>query len=132
MIFTMIKRGRILIVEDEGLVALDIEERIKSLGHEVIGVASTGDEAVELTLKHAPHIVIMDVTLKGDIDGIEAARRILGQSKPVVIFMTAHSDRDTLERIRAVGEIEIVPKPLSMTDLSNAVSKAFVHGIPEE
>jgi CheY-like chemotaxis protein len=117
---------KILIVEDEGLVALDIEDRTKGLGYDVVGIASTGAEAVDLAEKYSPDLIIMDVTLKGKIDGIEAARQIKKIINPCLIFMTAHSDQNTLERINNVKPQGFITKPLNTSSLQSVIEKALL------
>jgi len=117
---------KILIVEDEGLVALDIEDRTKVLGYDVVGVASTGAEAVDLAEKYSPDLIIMDVTLKGKIDGIETAHRIQKIIHPRFIFMTAHSDQNTMERINAVKPHGFIAKPLNSISLQSVIESALL------
>jgi CheY-like chemotaxis protein len=120
---TMVKK--IFIVEDEGLVALDVEDQIRALGYEVAGIASSGEEAIELAGRLSPDLIIMDVTLQGDIDGIEAVREIRKKADPGIVFMTAHSDRATLERINHLGSVGFITKPLNTTDLRTVIEKAL-------
>ena len=91
-------RARILIVEDERIVANDLRGRLDRIGYDVVGMACTGEDAIARAREHLPDIVLMDITLKGAMDGVEAAEEIGRASDIPVIFMTAHSDDVTLQR----------------------------------
>ena len=91
---------KILIVDDEVVVAEDIRRLLRSLGYTVVGVVSSGSDAVHQAGAHRPDLILMDVKLKGPIDGIDAARTIHAQYGIPVIYLTAFSDEDTLERAR--------------------------------
>lgn len=88
----------ILIVEDERIVAKDLELRLKTLGYVIVGSVASGEEAVQLTAQLLPDLVIMDIRLNGELDGIEAADRIRKKHFIPVIYLTAHSDEETLQR----------------------------------
>src|ERR1700722_8279520 len=92
---------RVLVVEDEGLIALDIARRLELLGHEVLGPAATAEEA--LALVPGAEIVLMDIRIDGDRDGIETALEIRTRYHLPIIFLTAHADRATLERAKQAG-----------------------------
>ena len=90
---------RILMAEDNDLVALTLEEQLKGLGYDVIGVARTGAEAIDLASRLSPDLIIMDIRMP-EVEGTEAAARI-NQQRPVPILMlTAYTDRDTIRRLR--------------------------------
>ena len=89
---------KIVIVEDEPFVALDLKSRLTSMGYEVVGTVTKGEDAVSLALESAPHCVLMDVQLKGDMDGIEAAGRIREEMDVPIIFITAYGDKKTIEK----------------------------------
>ena len=86
----------ILIVEDESIVADDLAGKLRRLGYEVAGTTSEGDEAIALTCRLHPALVLMDISLEGSMDGIEAAEVIRCQHDVPVIYLTAHSDPATL------------------------------------
>ena len=88
----------ILLVEDEGIVAQDLEETVTQLGYQVVGVASEGVQAICMAGELRPQLIIMDVGLKGDIDGIQAAQLIQENTHVPVIFLTGHRDIQTIER----------------------------------
>ena len=95
------KACKVLVVEDEGLIAHDIASRLTAMGHEVVGTAGTADEAMELAA--GADIVLMDIRIDGPIDGVEAATRIRDRYQLPVVFLTAHSDRPTLDRAKVTG-----------------------------
>jgi len=111
------EQNRILIVEDEGLIAMDLQERLEKLGYPVAGVAASGEEALEVASGQLPTLILMDIRLKGQMDGIEAAARIRERLDIPVIFVTAHTDEKTLERAKAAGPLSYIVKPFDQTGL---------------
>ena len=93
--------ARILVVEDEALIADEIQDRLQQLGCEVVGLADTATGAVEIAGSARPDLVLMDIRLKGQVDGIQAADKIYRQFDIPVVFLTAHSDQATLDRAMA-------------------------------
>ncbi len=119
-------KSRILVVEDEILVREDIEDCLVGLGHEVVSVASTGAEALRKIPTARPDLVLMDIRLKGDMDGIEAARQIRTNFRLPVIFLTAHADDSTLQRAKAADPFGYIVKPFAETTV-NAVIQTAMH-----
>ena len=107
----------ILIVEDEGIVAEDLACKIRQFGYDVAGTAGTGEEAIKLARLQQPDLVLMDIHLAGAMDGIEAARQIHQQSKLPILFLTAHSDLSTAQRIQQVEAVGYILKPFDDRDL---------------
>ena len=93
-------KARILVVEDERITAEDIKDGLKSLGYEVPAVVHSGEGAVRKAMELRPDLVLMDIKLEGEMDGIEAAGKIKKHFDIPVIYLTAYSDEDTLERAR--------------------------------
>jgi CheY-like chemotaxis protein len=108
---------RILIVEDEFFIALDAEEQAKALGHAVVGIAVSADEAIRLAAEERPDVVLMDIRLAGAEDGIAAAREIRARYGIQSIFVTANTDPSTLTQAKAVGPIGVLEKPLTQERL---------------
>jgi diguanylate cyclase (GGDEF)-like protein len=107
----------ILLVEDEGLIARDLEDTLTRLGYRVSGIASEGTEAIEMARELHPQLVVMDVGLRGEVDGIDA---------PVpVIFLTGHSDTETLQRAVMTGPLGYLTKPFQEADLRCAIEVAI-------
>ena len=110
--------SRILIVEDEFIVAADLEAKLTKLGHQVVGTAASGDEALSLAEEHRPHIVLMDIRLDGRLDGVEAASEIRNRYHIPVIFLTAHADRATLDLSNMASKVDVDTKlNLVITDV---------------
>ncbi len=111
----------ILVVEDEGVVAQDIQNSISRIGHEVAGWATTAEEAIALAEENRPDLVLMDIRLSGEIDGITAAERIRQSFDIPVIFLTAFADDETLSRAKLVGPFGYILKPFDESDLRIAI-----------
>ena len=112
---------RILVVEDESIVARDIQNTITKIGHEVAGWATTAEEAVALAEEKRPDVVLMDIRLGGDGDGITAAEQIRQRFDVPVIFLTAFADEETLSRAANAGSFGYVVKPFDESDLRVAI-----------
>jgi two-component system cell cycle sensor histidine kinase/response regulator CckA len=115
----------ILIVEDEGIVALDLENRLEGLGYSVSGIAATGKDAIRKAAEMHPDLVLMDIRLRGDMDGIEAARAIQARSHIPVVYITALADQDTLQRSETTGHQGYVVKPLEDAELRVVIETAL-------
>jgi PAS domain S-box-containing protein len=116
---------RILIVEDEALIAGDLMGRLATMGYVVAGVAATGQEGVHLAQQTHPDLVLMDVILKGDMDGIEAARQIKTAQTLPIIFLSAYSDLKTLNRTKAVEAYSYILKPYTERELHMCIEVAL-------
>jgi CheY-like chemotaxis protein len=109
---------RILVVEDETLMAMALSDQLEDLGHRVVGLAASAELAVKLAGERMPDVVLMDIRLAGRTDGIEAARR-MQRSRPVpVIFLTGETKRETLARAKAFGPIGLLRKPYLPKELT--------------
>src|SRR4051794_31446301 len=93
-------RPKILIVEDDGVVALELQSRLTALGYEVPDFASTGEQAIQLIEQRRPDLVLMDIVLAGAMKGTEAAKLIRERFQTPVIYLTAYSDSATIEEIK--------------------------------
>ena len=111
----------ILIVEDERIVAKGIEKHLKGLGYEVAGLASTGEEAVRLATEVQPDLILMDIHLGADMDGVEAANQIRTWLHIPSVFLTAHSDEATLRRAKVTEPFGYILKPYEERDLQTAI-----------
>ena len=105
--------ARVLIVEDERLIAIDLQRRLTRLGHTVIALAASGQEAIHKALTLRPDVVLMDVRLQGDMDGVEAARGIQASAAIPVVFMTAYVDEETQQRVKATSAWGCLYKPFT-------------------
>ncbi len=114
---------RILLAEDEPAVAASIGEQLKALGHEIVGEAATGKEAIDLAAQGKPDVVVMDIMMP-DGDGIEAARQIAEQSPTPVVFLSGHFDEELLEGVVASGGLAYLLKPATSDQLQAALTLA--------
>ncbi len=116
---------RILIVEDEAIVAADLAGKLGRLGYEVAGIAAEGKEAVAMACRLGPQLVLMDIWLEGPMDGIEAAEAIRRQLDVPVIYLTAHSDPATLARAKLTGPFGYILKPFEERELATQIELAL-------
>jgi PAS domain S-box-containing protein len=116
---------RILIVDDEIIIARELEARLNGFGYEVAGIASSGRQAIALTAQTEPNLVLMDIVLKGDMDGIEAADGIRQRWPIPIIFMTAHTDEATLRRAKVTEPFGYVVKPFTERELRINIAMAL-------
>jgi two-component system, cell cycle sensor histidine kinase and response regulator CckA len=117
--------GRILVVEDEALLAEEIRERLSRAGYTIVGVAISAADAVSAVDALRPDLVLMDIRLKGGDDGTAAAAAIQQRSDAAVVFLTAHSDTDTIVRATKTGPFGYVLKPFREQDLVVAIETAL-------
>ncbi len=115
----------ILIVEDDHIIALDIESRLKRLGYSTLGPVSSGEQAIETSRLQHPDLALMDIKLKGKIDGIEAAQEIRSELDIPIVYLTAYADRQTLDRAKITRPFGYILKPFDGRDLSIALEMAF-------
>ncbi|HKR78466.1 MAG TPA: PAS domain S-box protein [Nitrospira sp.] len=108
----------VLIVEDEAILAAHLASKVKLLGYRVIGPVPTGEEALDLIQVDPPNIALLDIRLDGHLDGIETAVRLKQLRDIPVIFLTAHSDQETLKRASTVGPFGYILKPFEERDLA--------------
>ena len=118
-------QSKILVVEDEAITALDIKGLLERMGFEVVSTASTGMEAIQKARDLKPDIILMDVTLKGEMDGIEAAERIITFFDIPVIYLTGYSDEKTFERIKLTRPYGFISKPISYNELRATIETAL-------
>lgn len=118
-------RGKLLIVEDELVIALSLVKTLEKLGYEVAGMTNTGEEAVILAREKAPELILMDIILAGAMDGIEAARAIQKDSDIPVIYLTANADNATVERARDTMPYGYLNKPINDRDLLTNIDSAI-------
>jgi len=115
------ENARILVVEDQKIISLEIKERLEEMGHQVVGLAKSGDKAIELALKHFPDLILMDIKIEGDKDGIETADEIRKLMDCPVIFLTAYADDKTIERAKLTEPYAYIVKPLDERELKSAI-----------
>ncbi len=118
-------KERILIVEDEGIVSLHIKQTVESLGYEVTGIVDSGGDAIMKATEMRPDLVLMDIVLKGAVDGVDAAEKIRAIVNIPVIFLTAHADESTLLRAKVTEPFGYIVKPFKERDLHIAIEFAL-------
>ena len=116
---------RIMVVEDEGIVARDLQNRLERMGYVVCAVASSGDEAIQKAGEARPDLMLMDIVLKGRMDGIEAADTIRRRFGTPAIYLTAYADEGTLQRAKVTGPHGYILKPFSERELRTNIEVAL-------
>jgi len=123
----------ILVVEDEAIVAKDIQNSLKKLGYNVPSVENSGEDAIESAGQHRPDLILMDIMLKGQISGIEAADQIKKRYEIPVIFLTAYADESTLSKAKVTEPYGYIIKPFKEIDLHTSIEMAlYKHGKEQE
>jgi len=119
--------AKILITEDELIVALDLQSRLQNMGYEVVGIASSGDDAILQVQDKRPDLVLMDIVLYGEMDGIEASLQIREECDVPVIYLTANADAATLERASSTHPFTCLLKPFKERELKFSIDMALYH-----
>ncbi len=116
---------RILVVEDDFLVAMQMESALTEAGFDVVGVAATGEDAIELAVTEQPRLVVMDVRLAGDRDGIDTALQLFAEQGLRCIFATAHQDEHARRRAAPAVPLGWLQRPYTMPSLVGLVRRAL-------
>ncbi|HCM26273.1 MAG: hypothetical protein A2Z99_05420 [Treponema sp. GWB1_62_6] len=119
------RKTRILVVEDESIVALDMRGRLDSMGYDVVGLASTGEEAVAISASASPDLILMDIKLKGELDGVQAAELIRSNQDIPIIFITAFADSRTLLRAKVTQAFGYILKPFQEREVLISMEMAL-------
>lgn len=107
----------ILIVEDKAITAMEIQQKLENLDYGIAGRVDNGAEAIEVALEEDPDLILMDIRLKGDMDGIEAAREINEHLDVPVVFMTAYTEVETTDLAKETGPAGYIAKPINEEEL---------------
>jgi len=126
MVSELLPKAKVLIVEDEGIVAIDLKRMLLELGFEVAGVAATSEQALEVAKLHPVDLVLMDIRLQGAVDGIETARLLRQGHDVPVLYLTAHRDSETVRRAKVTEPFGYVLKPFKKVELSIALDFALL------
>ena len=118
-------KAQVLIVEDNGIIAMDLESQLKRLGYSVSAIVDNGEEAIKKVKENTPDLVLMDIVLKGEIDGIEAAKEIRKQFDVPVVFITAFADKERLKRAKLAYPYGFIIKPFQHEDLNITIEMAL-------
>ncbi len=126
-------KSKIMIVEDEWITADDIRMSLQSLGYNVTSMVTSGEEAIQKAERDKPDLVLMDIMLKGKMDGIEAASQIRSCYNIPIIYLTAYADEKILERARITEPFGYIVKPFVSEDLKIAIEIAlYKHRVEKE
>jgi two-component system, cell cycle sensor histidine kinase and response regulator CckA len=124
---------KVLIVEDEAIVACDIERRLIKAGYAVPAIAASGDEALRCIEQTSPNLVLMDIHLQGPADGIAIAAEVRDRFHLPVVFLTAYADKSTLERAKGSGAFSYLIKPIGHVNLATTIEVAlYRHQVEQE
>lgn len=118
-------KTNVLVVEDESIVSKDIQHSLKKLGYNVVGSSATGEKAIDLALELKPDIVLMDIMLKGELTGIEAAEQIKAKLNIPVVYLTAYADEATLEKAKVTEPYGYIIKPFKEIDIHTSIEMAI-------
>ncbi|MDZ7967998.1 MAG: response regulator [Nostoc sp. DedSLP03] len=126
-------KAKILVVEDEAIVAKDLQYRLNKFGYLVPAIASSGEEAINIAREISPDLVLMDIKLKGSMDGIEAAEEIYKRLDIPVIYLTAYADENTLERAKITEPFAYLLKPFKERELQTNIEITLIkHGLEKQ
>jgi CheY-like chemotaxis protein len=117
--------GTILVVEDDIIIATLLQNRLTKLGYSVADISATGEDAIQKAAELRPNLVLMDIRLKGEIDGIGAAEAIHETESIPVVYLTSHSDEDTLERAKKTQPAGYIIKPFTDDQLRTTIEIAL-------
>ncbi|TGK04593.1 response regulator [Leptospira selangorensis] len=119
------KNLNVLLVEDEVIIAMLIRRELKKIGYNVIDLATSGEEAIQITKEDRPDLILMDITLAGEMDGITAASEIKKNWDIPIIFVTGYQDRATRERAALTNPLGYFVKPLQIDQLKSLIDSHF-------
>lgn len=117
--------SRIIIVEDEGIVALDLESILLQAGYQVVAMACTGGEVIQTVQETIPDLALIDIRLKGPMDGIELAHVLRERFELPVVFLTGHTDQQTIARASLARTLGYVAKPFGQAELLSSIELAL-------
>lgn len=118
-------KTKILIVEDERIVAIDIKSTLENEGFEIIGMAISGEEAIEKALELKPDLILMDIFLRGSLNGIEASKKIKETINIPIIYLTAYEDKATIDKAKETNPVEYLVKPFEEDILIASIKRVL-------
>ena len=119
----MIDNVRVMVVEDEGIVSIDIRNILKKLGYLVSAIAFSGEEAILKAEENPTDLILMDIGLKGKIDGIQAAKEIRRRNKIPIIFLSGFADDNTLKKALEADPVAYLLKPINEEELKETIQR---------
>ena len=127
------EKAQILVVEDERIVAKNIQNKLKKFGYDIPAVAYSGEEAIKKIAETHPDLVLMDINLEGDMDGIQAAEQIRTRFDIPVIYLTAYADEETMQRAKVTEPYSYILKPFQAEELQTNIELAlYKHKMDKE
>ncbi len=120
-------KKKVLVVEDEAIIAQDTKLKLESNGYQVVDIVYTGEDALESIKSVKPDIVLMDVLLDGKLDGFETADAIQEQGPTPVLFISAHSEKELMNKAITNPLYKYLVKPLTLEDLMNSIEQLLNH-----
>lgn len=120
-----IQAVRVLIVEDEYILAINLQESLESLGYTVVDIADSAELAIDKATELQPNLILMDIRLRGEEDGIHAAEKIWQNLQIPIIYVTGHSDKSTVERATLTSPFGYILKPVREKELYVAIQTAL-------
>jgi len=118
-------RADVLVVEDQPLAAKDVEATLSVMDYDVVEIVRKGEDAIETAVEAEPEVVLMDILLAGEMDGIEAAQQIQDEHEIPVVFLTAHAEPETVGRAKQFGPYGYISKPVDPVELRTAIEVAI-------
>ncbi|NQT27713.1 response regulator [candidate division KSB1 bacterium] len=128
----MTSKAQVLVVEDDSIISEDIQRSLKKLGYPVVGVFSSGEEALAKIESLHPDVVLMDIVLQGRLNGIDAANRIRSKFHLPVVFLTAYSDQITMARAKDAKPSGYITKPFTSDELDDVLKHVMKHPATEK
>jgi CheY-like chemotaxis protein len=116
---------RIMLVEDESIIAMDVQQRLERLGYQVVALAASGADAIRTAFEVVPDMILMDVKIRGPLDGIETATRIRASRDIPVIYVTAFADENTIKRASLTEAFGYLLKPFEDRELQSVIETAL-------
>jgi len=117
--------SKILVVDDEAIITMQLEERLSAMGYTVAGMAASGEEAVEKARRIRPDLVLMDIVMPGKMNGIEAAKIVTGELDIPVVFVTSYADDAIIEKAKSVRPYGYIVKPFNELEIKAAIEVAL-------
>ncbi len=116
---------KILIVEDDQVLSLMLSRMVQRIGHEVANTVTKGEDAIDLVRQNTLDLILMDIMLEGDIDGVDAMKQIRQKSDIPVIYVTGNSDKSTIERAKETNYVSYLVKPIVFDQLKKAIGRVL-------
>jgi len=124
--------SKILVVDDEAIITMQLEERLTAMGYSVAGMAASGEDAIEKARRLGPDLVLMDIVMPGKLNGIEAAKTITGEMGIPVVFVTSYADDAIIEKAKQVGPYGYIVKPFNELEIKAAIEVALFRKAAEQ